>query len=285
MQQKKGLIIGGDSNLGKALKIRLEKDGWDIWTTTRRLHNLTNKSLFLDLSKPELSWCTEKFDTVWFLAAEANQSFCKQNQEESYVINVESPIKIMALFGESGSHIIFPSTSLVFAGNKPFQTIDDQIEPVGDYAVHKSIVEKFINDAPFIKKTIIRLSKVLDKENILLKQWINSLRQGQAIHPLIDLNFAPISLTTATEVLARIGIHKPYGIMQISSCEQCSYADFSYGLANYLGLNIELIQPRTTMNLNLQNIFCPMYPTLDSKSVASEIGINPPTIDQTISEV
>lgn len=285
MQQKKGLIIGGDSNLGKALKLRLEKDGWDIWTTTRRRQNLTNKSFFLDLMKPDLSWGTERFDTVWFLAAQANQLFCKENPKESYIINVESPIKIMDFFGKIGSHVIFPSTSLVFSGNKPFPTIDDPIEPVGEYAVHKSIVERFLNDVPFIKKTIIRLSKVLDKENVLLKQWVNSLRQGQAIHPLIDLNFSPISLRTATEVLARIGIHKSYGIMQISSCEQWSYADFSYGLAKHLNLKIELIHSRTIMDLKLQNIFCPRYTTLDSRLVLSEVGINSPAIEQTISEI
>jgi dTDP-4-dehydrorhamnose reductase len=285
MRQKKGLIIGGDSNLGKALKLRLERDGWDIWTTTRRPQNLTNKSLFLDLLNPELSWCTERFDTVWFLAAQANQLFCKENPKESYIINVESPIQIMTILGKTGTHIIFPSTSLVFSGNKPFPTIDDPIEPVGEYAIHKSIVERFLNEVSFIKKTIIRFSKVLDKENGLLKQWVNSLLQGHTIHPLIDLNFSPISLTTATEVLARIGIHKSYGIMQISNQEQCSYVDFIYGLAKHLNLKIELIHSRTIMDLNLQDVFCPKYSTLDSRLVLSEIGINSPTIEQTISEI
>ncbi len=285
MNQKKGLIIGGDSHLGKALISRLEKDGWDIWSTTRRSELATNKSLFLNLLRPEMSGWPKDFDVIWFLAAQTSQAACMANPEQSHVMNVESPIQMMTAFGKTDAHIIFPSTSLVFSGHKPFSTINDPVSPVGIYAEHKNKVEESLLSSSIKRKTIIRISKVLDKNTILVQKWIHSLQQGKVIYPLEDLNFSPISLTKAVEVLVQIALQRADGILQISSSEQCSYADFSYFLAKYLGLDTGLIEPKTTKYLGLTNIYCPLHSTLDSSLVKENLGIPISTIAQTIQEI
>ena len=190
----KTLLIGADGGIGTRLEEYLTQKDIEVWCTTRRQSCIGNRRFFLDLSiSGGIDRIPTDFSAVVVLAAVTSQSECAQFPENSKLINVAATLRIAKRFLESGAQVIIPSTSLVFSGEHPFPGIQDRLEPVGEYAAQKVMIESALASLSPSNTAIVRLSKVLHRSNPLFSSWLSELSQGKTITPFEDLNFSPIS--------------------------------------------------------------------------------------------
>jgi dTDP-4-dehydrorhamnose reductase len=242
---KNVLIIGGDSTIGSALKKRLRIEGFKV-TATTRCHKRHHDSsvVYLDLSHPAsfISIQGLYYDVVVFCASIASVKECEDDPEQTSLINVDATMKLLRILGDSGSHLVFLSTNMVFDGSKPCVPISDNPNPNTEYGRQKAMVEsRLLSEYPH--SSVIRLTKVLHSRMPLFTDWLDRLRSGLCIYPYANRLMAPISLHLAIDTLLWLVTHKLCGIFQVSSNSDISYADAAFQLADLSTADSNLVRP------------------------------------------
>ena len=237
------LIIGGDGVIGKALTTILDKSGFCVSCTTRRVDTINNRRLFLDLSKNLDSFIIPKnIDTAIICAFITKLEDCIRDKKISYIVNVENTIKLYKKLIKHNIFTVYLSTNQVFDGTVPFQHPDAPYSPMTEYGRQKVELEKELKKN--IKmNSILRISKVIYPNYGLFKNWISSLSNGEIINPFFNMFFAPIPLSFMTKVIVEIIIRRINGIVQVSGNKDISYSDIAFYMAHKLGFKCTLIKP------------------------------------------
>lgn len=238
------LIVGGDSVIGSALNKYLLAEGYKVTRTTRRNGNHCDTSVYLDLQEPA-SFVTIKnrhFDATVICGAITSIQKCEQNPVQTRLVNVDGTLAIADLLAESGSHLLFLSTNMVFDGGKPTTEASEIRNPLTEYGRQKAAVEEALVAASY-KAAIIRLGKVLPRNFPLFKDWLERLRSGKCIYPHANRTMAPISLDLATDILSWLISQKRQGIFQATASHDITYADAAFRLANLSRSDSSLIKP------------------------------------------
>lgn len=238
------LIVGGDGIIGSALNKRLLAAGYQVISSTRRPGDHGDTSLYLDLQDPAsfLTIKDHRFDTAVLCGAITSIQKCEQNPEQTKQVNVDGTLALADLLAESGSHLVFLSTNMVFDGSKPNAQSSDAKNPLTEYGRQKAAVEDALL-ALSRKAAIIRLGKVLPPIFPLFTEWLQRLQSGNCIHPHANRTMAPISLAFATDILAWLIAQRRHGIFQATASYDITYADAAYRLANLSQNDSSLIEP------------------------------------------
>lgn len=262
------LIVGIDSLIGGALAHKLCGQGHRIIGTSRR--NNQSDALYFDLQAPCEKWpkWPENIDIAFIAASITQQNICEENPEHAHFINVEQMLKLITQLQQRGIHILYPSTNIVLSCDEPNQPITAPLGPLGVYAQHKAEIETALQNRPNI--TIVRLPKILNDENSILKDWQNKLNDGEQITAFNNLIISPVSLNYAIEFLAQLIIKKPQGTWHISGAGECSYADLAYALCKITGHNPDKVTPHHAKDLSSAT---PKHPSLDCSITEKEFGI------------
>ncbi len=279
------LIVGGDSNIGSALRARLTELGFDVIATSRRSGNSHSSStVFLDLANPDGWTAPGGISTSIFCAAVTSTQKCKQEPQESRRINIFNTEKIAGQLAAGGSRIIFLSTNLVFDGLEPYKSVEAPVCPTTEYGFQKAEAERRLlglGDAT----CVARLTKVICATTALIVQWKESLQKGLPIHPFSDMVFSPIPLNFLSDALIRL-IEKPYsGIIQISGAADISYLDFAKQLASRLQADAALVQPALASQLSTMLEPPPAHTVLDSSTLRAVLGMEPPDVSGALASV
>ncbi len=238
------LIVGGDGIIGSALNKRLLAEGYQVTCSTRRPGDHGDKPLYLDLRDPA-SFLTIKdrhFDAAVLCGAITSIQKCEQNPEQTKEINVDGTLALADLLAESGVHLLFLSTNMVFDGSKPHARSSDGRNPLTEYGRQKAAVEEALL-APSRKAGIIRLGKVLTPNFPLFQEWLQRLRSGNCIYPHANRTMAPISLDFATDILSWLISQNSHGIFQATASYDITYADAAFKLASLFQIDTSLIEP------------------------------------------
>ena len=238
------LIVGGDGVIGSALNKCLLAEGYQVTCSTRRHGDHCGTSVYLDLQEPA-SFATIKnrhFDAAVICGAITSIQECEQNPAQTRQVNVDGTLAIADLLAESGSHLLFLSTNLVFDGGKPTTQASETRNPLTEYGRQKASVEEALLAASH-KAAIIRLGKVLPRNFPLFKDWLERLRSGKCIYPHANRTMAPISLALATDILSWLISQKRQGIFQATASHDITYADAAFRLANLSNSDSSLIKP------------------------------------------
>ena len=148
--------------------------------------------------------------------------------------------------------MIFLSTSQIFSDINSFEGNKEFLIPKSEYARQKLIVEQFLNEYGHFF-CIIRLSKVIDENLKLFKEWISELKLNNKIFPFYDMNFSPIYISYAVSCLKKIEELNFCGVINISATDKISYYDAANYLAEKLDLNIANIKPISYKEKNIIN--------------------------------
>ena len=231
------LIVGGDSFIGQAL--------YKSWGNQKVLLDLTSrnkeksKKLFFDLQDPDFSVFSSHYDFIVFLAGITNIKFCIDYPELSEQINVRNTIKALTFFETVSANILFISSADVFDGSKPRESIYGKQRPRNLYGQQKTLVEKFILKN-LASTSILRLSKVVDRNFKLFTEWRDAISQGEIIFPYVDKYFSPTSIEN---VINKINFIRLDGKTKLNHCygdDDISYYDYAI---NHLKLDKTLIIP------------------------------------------
>jgi len=251
------LIVGGDSTIGSALNKRLLVEGYQVTCTTRRPGGYGNSSLYLDLEDPTSisSLKYRHFDVTVLCGAITSIQKCEKNPEQTRQVNVTGTMAVADLLRESGSHLVFLSTNMVFDGSKPKAKSTDTRCPLTEYGKQKAAVEEVLLAARR-QASIIRLGKVLPRNFSLFKQWIKELRTGNCIYPYANITMAPISLAFAIDILSWLIDKKSFGVFQATASCDITYEEAAFFLAKLSQSDSSLIKPINASLNDARNGIC-----------------------------
>ena len=224
------LIVGGDSQIGKFLKLKLNNK-YEIYSTTRNINMKSSKNLYLNLYdvKKSINFLP-KVDVVLLLASVNNFEYCEKNPEILIKINLEATYELIKKFTMDGSNIIFISTASVFNSDFENNETANVIPPTYLYPRSKYIIEQILktyNLARTNSNTIIRLSKLITLDSKLIRNWINCAVNNQDII-CYDRVFSPISLNYTLDCMSKIIASNIAGTFHITGASLINYKKFAF---------------------------------------------------------
>jgi dTDP-4-dehydrorhamnose reductase len=242
---------------------------------------VNEQRIFLDLSE-DVTRCplpSSSIGTAVLCAAVTSQEKCRLEPEYSRRVNVEGTTALAKRLVDSGVFVIFPSTNLVFDGEKPFAKANAPLNPQTEYGRQKAEAESQLLKLGDLV-SIVRFSKVLSPNMTLFQNWIRDLKTGKEIHPFFDMVMSPVSLSFAVDVLLKVEEKKVPGIMQVSASKDISYAEAALYIARKLSLDEKLIKPVSYRESGI--VYAPLHTTLDINLLSSELKMIPPDVYETV---
>lgn len=222
---EKVLILGGDGLVGQELTSLTRKSAFRAISTTRRSSNNYGE-IFIDLLRSE-TWSNlpDDISHAIFLAGQTSVKLCEEENDISYHLNVVCTQKLIRNLLDKNVKVTFVSSNAVFDGRSSFYGVNDQREPVNKYGEYKKTVEdEFFNDKNFF---IVRMTKVFESMENLLKLWISEIYRGGKIRAFVDVSISPIELTKTCQVLLKTAVACEEKIVHLSSQEEITYYDLA----------------------------------------------------------
>ena len=190
--------------IGKHFKNSSASKSFDIVDTSRNKDS--SDGVFLDLadtaSIDRIS--LSGYDLAIIFSCITNQDKCNKNPKLATKINVVNTIKLLKRLSENKIYTIFPSTSLIYDGASINKEDETEPEPIGIYGKNKYIVEREIANFFSENIVILRISKVIDKDFKIFKNWCESFLNQKNVHPFSNLNFSPVSIEVVNQVISNL---------------------------------------------------------------------------------
>lgn len=255
---KRILIIGSNGMLGQTLvKFALNKkytvlaasfeDDSYIENLMYIKLDISNESMVKDLvlnTKPEIIINTAAYTNV-------DKSEIEKNL--AYNINVNG-VKYLSYYAHKiNAHLIHISSDYVFDGlNGPY-TEDDQPNPIGYYGLTKLLGETEIKNIT-TKYTIIRTNVLYGPakygRNDFVKWVYNSIKENKNIKIVTDQINNPTYLNDLAQAILTISENEIFGLFNIGGKEFLNRYEFTIRIADFFGLDKNLIIPILTKDLN-----------------------------------
>jgi dTDP-4-dehydrorhamnose reductase len=252
--KKNVLIIGKESKIGSSLILHINSDLYSIFSTTRRRHNVTENTYYLNLENiDEFLELNLSFEIIVFCSAISNNKICNQNPELAYDVNYANTIRLVKFFSIKQSYIIIFSTSQVVENFKYNTEFYMEKQPNTIYGKTKYLLEQHLNLLNE-KICVIRSTKVIDKKNELFQKWILDLKNKNEISPLKDIYFAPISISFMIDLIIKCLLNEYVGLIEVSAKSEITYSYAAFYIAKKLNLDQKLINPIFYRNTNLEYV-------------------------------
>jgi dTDP-4-dehydrorhamnose reductase len=215
---------------------------------------------------------TERPDVVINLIGKSNLSYCEQNKDEIYQLNVIFPKKICDLCNEINSKFVQISSDYVFDGKNGNYKENDQTNPINFYGYTKQISEEEILRFP--QNVVIRTSLVYDltlKTNFI-KFVSEKLNKHEKVFAFNDVMATPILVDELIMAILKIIDSEYVGIFHISGNECISRYEFAKIIAKKFGFQKELIFPISIKSIK-QNIPRPQNSCLNNEKIRDLFNI------------
>jgi len=278
------LIIGVDGNIGSALASHLRNLGAVVYGTSRRPQVKHDGTVIaLDLADPkQIDRSFPEVDCVVFCAAMARFADCRDHPNLAYLVNVTTPSGLAEKFVRRGAYVVLLSTSAVFDSQSAFRLADDPVSPITEYGRLKAIAEReFLQFSQL--GAVFRLTKVIDRENGLFKEWKNALIGGTSINAFVDHVFSPLPIKDVVEELAAVLMAREPGIFQISGANDITYYDAAVWLSHWLNVPSSLVHPAFASDHGIPTNETLKNTTMEVSRLNAMTGYHPPSAEKVLS--
>jgi dTDP-4-dehydrorhamnose reductase len=153
-----------------------------------------------------------------------------QDPEGIRLVNVMGNQKLIEKLRQSGTNVVFLSTSLVFSGSDTFASAP--LSPCCFYGGQKAAVEAGLDVR---RDVVVRMTKLGETLRPRLSQWAAMLRSGGQLAAAGHLRIAPVMLEDVVEGLAGLARDFQPGIYQMSARQDYSYRELAEALATRAG--------------------------------------------------
>lgn len=282
MKNISALIIGIDSNIGKALAVKVKSLGWTVFGTTRRPEHSNPNNFYVDLEREQtIQNISGNFDVIYACAAITNMAFCEHNPEQSKQVNYNAQVALVRHCINKTKSYVFLSTAGVFDGSEPKRDINTTPNSKCQYGMHKAETEQFL--LSFSDKiTIVRTSKVITYDHKLITDWIAALNANQEIQPFCDLTMSPVPIDQLVGLLIKIGTRKTSSIVHISGSKDILYSEFAIMLAKMLNKPLSLIKAKAYAEVGLDPVTTFPFSSLDMTETTQNYDLFPADTDDIV---
>jgi len=278
------LVVGVNGTIGAALFARLQSTETTVWGTTQRQSSEPSPNIFyLNLLDAAWSFPPIKFDVAYLCAGICRMSLCEDDPSGTYKVNVEAMTALANHLSQQGTFVVYLSTNQVFFGDESFVSPHAPYQPLNEYGRQKALVETAIKtNNP--NSAIVRLTKVVEPNMALIKNWMTRLQDNQIVEAFHDMMLAPVALRQVLDVLISVGQKNTAGCYQVSGAEDVSYYDLALILADRLGCSPALVHSVSAEKNGMRKIFLPRFTTLDCSSTIALCGAKSPQISDVLRE-
>lgn len=282
----KVLVTGANGFIGYYLTAALLKEGVTVIATGRGISRLPFSDMqgysyvemdFTDPFQVHDVFELVKPDVVVHAGAMSKPDECETNQWQSYVVNVEGTLTLLANAEECKSHFIFLSTDFVFDGEKGPYKEDDAINPVNFYGKTKAEAEEAVQEYPFdwsIVRTVLVYGKPLPGTSNLYTVVRDKLQKGEMYNVFTDQLRTPTYVEDLANGICTIIKQKAKGVYHLSGKDFLSPFDIAVAVAEYLGLNKDLLKKVTAAEF-IQPAKRPPYTGFIIDKARKELGYDP----------
>jgi dTDP-4-dehydrorhamnose reductase len=275
------LLMGGDSELGAATFSYLNLNGHKVQGTTRRLEFVSPERPFFDIAHSLDDWNLPKgIDAACIYLSVPRLRDCAADPTGSARVNITKTLQLIDKLIANGTYVVFLSSNQVFNGEIARVPADAPPCPISEYGRQKAETEAAIRErmSSGAALAILRLSKVLSRDALLIRGWIDMLRSGKSIQAFDDMAVAPVPIDLATAATVALMKQRQPGIYQLAGPRDVSYAEFALHLAGKLKVDPRLVEPVSAYSAGLPQGSTPRNTTLDCTALRKQYAIVVPDV-------
>ncbi|MCM0754516.1 sugar nucleotide-binding protein [Desulfovibrio aminophilus] len=251
------LLVGAEGCLGHA--VIAAAAGEDGLTATSREDS---GPYYVNLETPPGSWRLPDpgpGGAALILAALTDTAACEADPARARRLNLEATLTLARLLAGRGFFVVFPSTSQVFDGSAPMPAPGDPTNPVTVYGGLKAETEAaLLRELPG-GAAVLRITKVLDGGNGLIRRWTSDLLAGQPVEAFEDMRMAPVSEAEAARALLGAARDRAPGVFHLSAARDITYFEAARIGAEALGADPALVRPVSCAG---RGLFAPAHTAL-----------------------
>ena len=235
------LIVGGDSAIGRNLKVFWEKLGIKFHASTRHLDVVSHERPYIDLTDGVWDAIHDiRYDSVVFCAAITGLANCENNPSFSHRVNVENTLNLARLLSRNAEYLLFLSSDQVLGGSIGGHGENKLSDSKSEYGRQKAEAE--VGFMSLSNAGVLRLGKVVHEDWPLFRNWKKRLRAGERIEAYVNLNLAPVRIEDVVLKIDELLKAKEPSIARFAASEEISYFMFAKEMARELGVDPCLVR-------------------------------------------
>lgn len=274
------LVTGGSGVIGSKFVKFFEKNRHETHYTFLNNNNQIGSAIAhkLDISDREATINLIKKikpDIVIHTSALTNVDLCETNHNIADKINIEGTRNVVDGCKESGSKIVYISTSFVFDGKKEIYFEDDERNAVDYYGLTKLRGEELTENSG-LEFLILRTDQPYttvepwQKKNSVLRV-LEKFQKGEIVKELVDWWNTPTYVENFIDVSAELIRKGKKGIFNIVGPDFLNRYDWAFKIADVFGKDKKMIQKMFSSELNLPAKRANVH--LDNTKAQKESGI------------
>ncbi len=289
---KRVLVIGSNGMLGQTLVNLCTNNNYTILAASNEETSYINNLMYIKIDISDENQVADliintKPEYIINTAAYTNVDKSETEKEVAESINVKGVGYLAKYANQVSSQLIHISSDYVFDGNNGPYTETDVPNPIGYYGLTKLLGEEIITQNTE-NYTIIRTNVLYGATKYgrpdFVKWVINSLNDKKKINIVTDQINNPTYLKDLSGAIISIIEKNITGLFNIGGKTFLSRYEFTLKIADYFGLDKELITPILTEELK-QPAARPLKSGLITEKANKVFNYNPIEIDESFAEM
>ena len=223
-------------------------------------------------------------DVMVNASAYTNVDKSETEREQAWKVNVKGVEYLAEAARILDARIIHISTDYIFDGKNGPYTEGEKPNPLGYYARTKLASENALKISGVLY-TILRTNVLYGSDSNckagFVRWLVTSLKEGKEVRIVTDQINNPTFVDDLVQAISKVVEYNKTGIYNIGGKEFLSRYEFSEIIADFFGLNKNLIKPITTDELN-QSARRPLKSGLITLKAETELGYKPRSIKETL---
>jgi dTDP-4-dehydrorhamnose reductase len=239
------LVVGSTGIIGRKLIASLSQDDCDVVSASRWRNADEHNSIRIDLATVsediKIIEKLENFDSAVLCAALTNLRECERDPKVTSQINISAQTTLTKALLDTGTQkVIFLSSNRVFDGKSANTSKFAKYSFTTEYGRQKAQAEiELLKLGRAVR--VIRLTKVLAEDNLLLKNWVSKLRSGKKIKAFVDVKVSPVTLDDTVKVISEVVESESESVTQFSATDEISYFEMAKFVAKFLQVDVSLV--------------------------------------------
>ena len=283
---KKILITGGAGLLGVNLALRISNN-YKIYTLlNKKIINIPSTLNNIDMKPLEKIFDEFSPNLVINTVAKTNIEMCEEKPLIATEVNFNYSKKIVELCKINKCKLVHISTDHLSDGSKSFVKENQEVVPLNQYALTKSLAEKYIlkemTSAIIVRTNFFGWGPKY--RNSFSDKIINEISNSKYVSLFEDAFFSPVSIRRLCKIIIMLFENEARGIFNVSSNERISKLKFGLMLCDNFKLNKEYVL-KAKMIERSDLIVRPRDTSLNNQKVTNFLNYNCGSADENIKDL